>query len=128
MPTPRVRVVIADDSATIREHLTDLLADLNEVQVVGEAGDVGGTLASVRTLKPEVVVLDIQMPGGNGIQALRHIKRDFPLTRVIMLTNHADSFYRDMCIREGADYFLDKTIECEKVLEILNAMRPAADS
>ncbi len=119
MAANRVRVVVADDSVVVREHLVAMLSELEQVQVVGEAEDVQRTLESVRMLQPEVVVLDIQMPGGNGITALKHIKRDFPRIRVIMLTNHSNPFYRDTCLRAGADFFLDKSIEFEKVAEVL---------
>ena len=114
-----LRVVVADDSAMVRKCLVEMLLELEHVQVVGEAEDVGRTLESVRALRPEVVVLDIQMPGGNGITALKHIKRDFPEICVIMLTNHSNPFYRDTCLRAGADFFLDKSIEFEKVGEAL---------
>ncbi len=127
MAANRVRVVVADDSVVVREHLVAMLSELEQVQVVGEAEDVQRTLESVRMLQPEVVVLDIQMPGGNGITALKHIKRDFPRIRVIMLTNHSNPFYRDTCLRAGADFFLDKSIEFEKVAEVLlQLMAPGA--
>ena len=121
MHTPRrfTRVVVADDSVMVREHLVEMLSELEGIEVVAEAGDVDHTLLEVQKTRPQVVVLDIQMPGGNGINALRKIKRDYPATRVIMLTNHNNPFYRDTCLREGADFFLDKSIEFEKVGEAL---------
>lgn len=120
-----LRIIVADDSVAVRQHLVALLAAMEHVQVVGEAGDVGRTLESVRVLQPEVVLLDIQMPGGNGITALRHIKREFPQTRVIMLTNHSNPFYRDVCLQAGADFFLDKSTEFERVGEVLGQLGTA---
>lgn len=118
----QIRVIVADDSEAVREHLVSMLSELERVQVVGEAVDVPHALETVQSLQPEIVVLDIQMPGGNGITALKHIKRHFPNMRVIMLTNHSNPFYRDTCLREGADFFLDKSIEFEKVPEVLMQM------
>lgn len=117
-----MKVIIADDSKAVRRHLVAMLSALDWVQVVGEAADVPHTLDSVRTLQPEAVVLDIQMPGGSGIDALRYIKREFPEIQVIMLTNHCDDFYRKKCMNEGADFFLDKSIEFEKVGEVLHTL------
>lgn len=117
--TAKYKVLVADDSTLVRQHLVAMLSEIEQVKLVAEADDIDATLESVRTLHPDLVVLDIQMPGGNGINALKDIKRDYPETRVIMLTNHTNSFYRDTCMRAGADSFLDKSIEFEQVPKIL---------
>lgn len=121
-----IKVVVADDSVLVRQHLVSMLRDLNHVEVVAEAADVPSVLEQVDQLNPEVVVLDIQMPGGTGIRALRKIKQTHPETLVIMLTNHADPFYRSMCLRSGANYFFDKSVEFEQVGHVLNTMLSAA--
>ncbi len=118
-----MKVVIADDSVEVRRHLVAMLSALERVQVIAEAGDVGSAVETVRSLRPEVVVLDIQMPGGNGIIALKQIKRECPDTQVIMLTNHANPFYRKACLSAGASYFFDKSIEFEKVSEALGVLQ-----
>lgn len=116
-------MLVADDSVLVRRHLTALLATLDGIEVVGEAEDVDHTLESVRRLRPRVVVLDIAMPGGNGIAALRSIKREFPEIEVIMLTNNANAFYRNTCLKAGASFFFDKSSEFEKVGDVLCRMR-----
>lgn len=121
-PNPAVTVLIADDSALVRRHLTALLTAVEGVQVVGEADDVDRTLEAVRRLRPQAVVLDIAMPGGNGMRALRHIRREYPNMRVIMLTNNANTFYRNTCLAAGANYFFDKSSEFEKVGEVLQRL------
>lgn len=115
----KYKILVADDSILVRQHLVAMLSEIEQVQCVAEADDIDTTLESVRTLHPDLVVLDIQMPGGNGIHALKDIKREYPETRVIMLTNHTNSFYRDTCLRAGADSFLDKSIEFEQVPKVL---------
>ena len=122
---PAIRVVLADDSTLVREHLVAMLGDLEGVAVVGEAVNVDDAIAAVRRLRPEVVVLDIHMPGGNGIVALKHIKKEFPDIQVIMLTNHANDFYRQTCMRAGASFFFDKSAEFEQVSDVLRSMAGA---
>lgn len=95
------------------------MSTLDGVQVVGEAESVTAAIKRVTALVPDVVVLDIQMGDGTGIEVLRYIKRTIPATQVIMLTNHSNDFYRDMCLREGAAHFLDKSTDFDKIREML---------
>lgn len=117
--TGRVRVVVADDSDVIRGHLVDLLSPLPQVEAIHETDGVERTLAAVHAIRPEVVVLDIQMPDGSGLHALQHIKRHYPDTLVIMLTNHATPFYRQSCLNAGAAFFFDKSTQFEEVARVI---------
>jgi DNA-binding NarL/FixJ family response regulator len=90
--------------------------------VVGGAGDLRGAEASIRQLRPDAVILDIRLPGGSGITLLRHMKRERPAATVIVLTNYPYPQYREECLDAGADYFLYKATEFDKVGEILNRM------
>lgn len=112
-----MRVVIADDSSIVRGRMASLLTDLKEVEIVGEAQDVPEAIESVTRLKPDVVILDMQMPGGNGIDVLEKIKEDRPSPIVMMFTNSPYSQYRQRCMDLGADYFFDKSTEVEKLLD-----------
>ena len=85
----KLKVFISDDSATIRERLVTMMLDLPDIAVVGQAQDVPGSLAAIRHTRPDVVILDIRMPGGNGIQVLREVKKMYPAPTVIMFTNYA---------------------------------------
>lgn len=114
-----MRVVIADDSSIVRGRMAGLLTDLKEVEVVGQAQDVPEAVESVTRLKPDLVILDIQMPGGSGIDALEKIKRDKPAPIVMMFSNDSYSQYRQRCMELGADYFFDKSTEFEKLLKAL---------
>ena len=113
-----MKMVIVDDSAALRARLVEMLARIEGIEVVGQAQDAAQALASIHALRPEVVVLDVQMPGGSGIDVLREVKRDYPETIVIMLTNHADSQYRTKCMALRADYFLSKSIDSALLVEI----------
>lgn len=117
-----LRVVIADDSPLVRERLAAMLSDLAGVELVGQAVDAGGALTIIEQLNPDVAILDIRMPGGNGIQALEAVKRMAPAVCVIMLTAFPYPQYRQKCLQAGADYFFDKSTEFDNVAEAILAL------
>lgn len=118
-----MRVFIADDSAIVRERLARMLAELpGAVELIGQASDASEAARAIRRLKPDVVILDIHMPLGSGIDVLREIKREMPSTVVLMLTNYPHDQYRRRCMAIGADFFLDKSTEFEKVWEVLQRL------
>ncbi len=111
-------IYIVDDSKALRERLVSMLSEIDGIEVVGQARNAGEAIDGIRHLKPRVVILDIQMPGGNGIEVLRAIKQDLLPPVVLMLTNHPYAQYRDKCLELGADYFLDKTKDLENLTGI----------
>ena len=121
----RKKVFIVDDSPVVRERLATLLSDLPSVEIVGQAEIAFEAISATRRLKPDVMLLDISMPGGSGIHVLEMVKKERPAPLVIMLTNFAHEQYRQKCLQLGADYFFDKSTEFEKVLSVLNPV-PAA--
>ena len=122
-----MKIFIADDSALLRERLVALISDLEGMEVVGLAEDAPGALEAIQRLKPDVAVLDVRMPGGNGIHVLEAVKRQPGAPLVIMLTAFAYPQYRRKCLEAGADFFLDKTTEFERVAEVLRQLRDQAD-
>ena len=110
------QVLIVDDSEQIRERLAALLAESAEIQIVGQAGNSHQALKAIERLKPDIVVLDIRLPGSSGIEVLKQIKAQHPQTQVIMLTNYDHAMYRQQCQNLGADHFLNKTREFEKIV------------
>ena len=114
-----VRVLIVDDAPLIRERLKARLTKLKGVEIAGEAEDVPRAMEAFHGLIPDVVVLDIQMPGGTGIDVLERIKHEKPETVVIMLTNYPLPQLRKKSRDAGADFFFDKCCEFEKVAEVL---------
>lgn len=117
-----LRVYVVDDSELVRERLIDMVSEIEGVEVVGETGDVRGAETSIRQLRPDAVILDIRLPGGSGITLLRQMKRERSAATVIVLTNYPYPQYREECLVSGADYFLYKATEFDKVGEILNRM------
>lgn len=113
-----LEVLVADDSAPVRTRLMEMLSAIEGLKVVGEARNASEALASIRALQPDVVILDIRMPGGSGIDVLRNVKRDFPEIVIVMLTNHAEPQYRQKCAELKADYFLSKSTDWSVLIEI----------
>lgn len=112
-------VYIVDDSQAVRERLAAMIADVQGTVLAGATGDPKEAVAVVRQLHPDAVILDIRMPGMSGIQVLREIKKEQPSPVVMMLTNYPFGQYRRLCAEAGADYFLNKSTEFEKINEIL---------
>src|SRR5687767_9196373 len=115
----RTKVFIVDDSAVVRERLVGMLAELPGIDLIGQSDMAFDAISSIRKLQPDVVILDISMPGGSGIYVLETIKRHKPCPVTIMLTNFTHDQYRQKCLQMGADYFFDKSTEFEQVMEVL---------
>jgi DNA-binding NarL/FixJ family response regulator len=120
-----VKVLIADDSTPIRERIVKLLTTLPDVEIVGEAIDGIETAVLVRKTKPEVVILDLQMPKLSGLEILPRLKEIEPPPVVVVLTNFSTSPLKAMCTRKGADFFFDKSTEFEKAIAVVEKMSHA---
>ena len=117
-----VRVLIVDDSLLLRERLCCRLGSIEGIEIAGKASDVPGGIETFRRVNPDVVVLDLLMPGGSGIDVLEAIKRERPATIVVILTNHPLPQLRKKSQQAGAEYFFDKTQEFGKVAEVLRGV------
>ena len=114
----KVSVFIADDSLIVRERLVTMLDELAGIEIVGQAETVAEAISAIGKLQPDVVILDIHMPDGSGIDVLQIIKQDEPAPVVIVLTNYPYPAYRQKCLQAGADFFLDKSIEFDQIPEL----------
>ena len=109
-----VTVILADDHTLVRAGIRALLEKLPGVEVVGEAVDGRELLQLVATLQPDVVLLDIAMPGLNGLEATERLTKDFPGVRVIILSMHEDGGYVWRALKAGATgYLLKKAATAE---------------
>ena len=113
-----MKVFIVDDSKIVRDRLVILLSDLKKIEVIGQAKSTRQAIVAIRKLKPDVVILDIRMRDGNGIEVLANIKKDKSSPVIIMLTNYPYPQYRKKCLDAGADFFFDKSTEFERVIEV----------
>ena len=117
-----MRLFVADDSSAIRERIVRMLSDVPNSVVVGEASDGAETMRGIPVVKPDLVILDLQMPKGNGIEILPQIKGLSPPPLVMVLTNYATSRHRSACHDLGSDYFFDKSREFENAIGVIETL------
>lgn len=121
MPSPpaRLRVLVADDSPPVRERMISLLRELPCVTLTAEAADVPGTIDGICRLQPHVVILDLGMPGGCGLDVLDFIRAKLISTQVVVLTNDTDPEYKARALQAGAVAFLDKSRDFLKAIDFV---------
>ncbi len=117
-----MRLLIADDNEQFRNRLALILGGIAGVEIVGTTGDVPETMIALRRLKPDVLLLDIQMPGGTGFDVLPVAKEARPAPVVMMLTVGSKSEYQTQSYLLGADYFFEKSSELRKMGDLLKRM------
>jgi len=117
-----LRLLLVDDHALFREGLTSLLAYQDDFAVVGEAEDAEGALAQARALGPDIVLMDIELPGEDGVVATRRLKMEMPAVAVVMLTVHDDSRTLFEALKAGAQGYLVKNVRSRELLEQLRGL------
>ncbi len=115
----KIQVVIVDDHPLVREGLRKILELEEDIDVIDEAGDGQGGINLARRLKPKVILMDINMPGTNGIEATKIIKREFPSIGVIALTIHEEEEYVIELVRAGVSGYVLKDIAPAKLVETI---------
>jgi DNA-binding NarL/FixJ family response regulator len=119
-----IRVLIVDDHAVVRIGLRSLLSHAAGFRVVGEAGSVAEAVSLTDQTRPHVVLLDVRLPDGSGVEACRRIKHDHPETRVVMLTSYADEEAIVGAVMAGASGYLLKQADAERLTQ---SIRDAAE-
>jgi DNA-binding NarL/FixJ family response regulator len=118
-----LRVLLADDHAIVRQGLKLLIDSQSDMAVVGESADGYNVLDQATALKPDIVVMDISMPGMNGLVATRTLKRAQPDVTIVALTRHDDDTYLEELLRAGASGYVLKQ---SAPMELLQAIRAVA--
>jgi two-component system response regulator DevR len=118
-----IRILIVDDHAVVRIGLKTVLANATGFRVVGEAGTVAESIALASQARPDVVLMDVRLPDGSGVEACRRIKADNPDTRVVMLTSYQDEEAIVGSVMAGASGYLLKQADAERLIQ---AIRDAA--
>ena len=118
----KMKVFIADDSRVVVERLASLLEEVPGALLVGQAGDVPEAVQGIQEMKPDALILDLHMPGGSGLDVLRAIRTDHPDLYVVICTNYPYAEYRAECLTAGANLFLDKSAEFEKIPSVLREL------
>src|SRR5437870_69037 len=119
----RWRLLLVDDHALFREGLAGLFSYQDDFLLVGEAGDAATALAQTAALQPDIVLMDINMPGADGIATTRRLKSEFPDVTVVMLTVHDATDKLLEAIKAGAQGYLVKNIRSSELLDQLRGLK-----
>jgi DNA-binding NarL/FixJ family response regulator len=119
-----IRIFIADDHTIVREGLKQIIQQSRDIVVVGEASNAAETLEKVRRDPPDLLLLDISMPGRSGLDVLLEVKRDLPDLRVLILSLHPEDQYALRMLKAGASGYVTKESAPEQLIE---AIRKVAD-
>jgi DNA-binding NarL/FixJ family response regulator len=118
-----ISVLLVDDHPVVVEGLRKVLATAGDISIAGEAHDAAGAIEQARALKPDVILLDLRMPGASGVQATRRMREQDVRSAVIILTSYGDQAYVRQALEAGADGYLLKTTPPD---ELISAIRNAA--
>lgn len=117
-----IRIIVADDHGILRAGLIALLNAEPDIEVVGEAASAEEVIQKTSELKPDVILMDVSMPGMNGIEATRQIRRQFPRTAVLVLTVHGDKAVLQDALKAGAMGYIVKKSAKAELLEAIRAV------
>jgi two-component system, NarL family, invasion response regulator UvrY len=114
-----IKILIADDHAVVRQGLRQIVSTDNQMNIVGEVQNGKDLLQFLQTESVDVIVLDISMPGRNGLEVLKDVKRDYPLLPVIILSMHSEDQYAVRAIKAGAAGYMTKESAPEDLVEAI---------
>src|SRR5450830_1591991 len=118
----KIKILVVDDHPLVRFGVINQLKTYDDLVVVGEAEDGEDAIAKTKTLAPDLVIMDIFMPGISGIEATKLLKKKFPSTRVLVLTGFENEDYVYQIIRSGAGGYVLKSVEKEELIEAIRAV------
>src|SRR4249919_1134500 len=118
----KIKVLIADDHRVVREGLAAILKTKDDIHIVGEAQDGMEAVEKVRTLVPDVVLMDVSMPRMGGVEATRQIKREFPHIGIVALTMYDEEKYIFDLVRAGATGYLLKDSDSAQIISAIRSI------
>ena len=119
----RIRLYYVEDSAELRSRIDRELAQVDGIEVLGYSERAADAVREIRQCQPDVVVLDLQLLEGSGIDVLKELRKEGRRPVIIVLTNHSDSVSREHSLKAGAGYFFDKSTEFDQFLDTLSRLR-----
>ena len=122
-----MKIMIVDDSMEICERLASRLRDIPGVEIAGQAATVADAISTVHRLKPDVMILDLRLPDGNGLEVLRIMQREQIPTRVIVLTSFSYPQYEQRARAAGAYAFLNKAKEFGRVADLVRSLMTVSE-
>jgi len=117
-----MKVLLVDDHPLFRQGLRNLLESIDSILVVGEAGDGAEALSMAEKLSPDLVIMDISMPGQCGLEATRQLKEYYPQIKVIILSGHADNIFVDQALKAGAEGYVYKDAAFDEMSIAIDAV------
>ena len=120
MSSTHLKILIVDDTDIVAERLYKMIIDIDSVDTVLKSNSYNQAVELINKQLPDIILLDIQLPGKNGIALLKFVKENYPSIKTIIVTNNASSNYKLICESIGADFFIDKSAEFEKIPFIIN--------
>ena len=114
-----MKVLLADDSKLILVRLQEMVSIYKQVEIVRSCSNGIDTLEALRTLKPDLAIVDIKMPGLSGLEVLNEIRKEDKIVKFIILTFYSSEYHRQMALQAGADYFFNKVDDFEKVSQLV---------
>src|SRR6266853_5421881 len=122
-PPEAKRIVIVDDHPLFRKGLTELIhSEKNHFAVCGEAGNAAEAMEVIRRLNPELAIVDLSLPGANGIELIKNVRAEFPKLPILVLSMHDESLYALHALRAGAEGYVMKHEALENVIYALNEL------
>lgn len=121
-----MKVFLVDDSLLVRERLAVIITELEGIELVGQSSDAYQAIDDIRRLRPDVVILDIRLERGSGLEVLGAVKKEAQPPIVIILTAFPFPQYRQRCFEAGAEYFFDKSTEFDRVTVLLRQWQQQA--
>ena len=123
-----MNIFIADDSEKLKNSLAGALMDIPRVRICGQTGEISRVVDLIRQSAPDLIVLDLRMAGGSSFGLIRTIKLTLPDTILVIFTEYAYSLYRNRCLELGADHFFEKTMESEKLINLIQKLSTTSDA
>ena len=119
-----MKVFVVEDSTAVRERLVEMIGEVEDVEVVGEAETYGAAVSGITRTAPDVAILDIKLADdtGSGIDVLAEVRKTVPAIRAIVLSNYVTPQHVKASADAGAEYFLDKSVDFERIPGILREM------
>jgi two-component system, NarL family, invasion response regulator UvrY len=114
-----IRVLVADDHAVVRKGLVQILSDTESIRVVGEAPNASDAIRQLRATPCDVLLMDVSMPGKNGIEAMKVVREEFPQLKVLILSMYPEDQFGVRALKAGASGYLTKDSAPERLIEAL---------
>ena len=113
-------ILLVDDSEVFRSRIVEILSNNNKSTDILEANSILEAKEIMLDVLPDILITDIRMPGGTGLDLIKHVRKENPVTLIIVITNYPESQYKVEAFKTGANYFFDKSSEMDNLIDTIN--------